>query len=77
MGRSHGLRIPKSLLDQTGLEGEVEISAEEGALIVGPAAKPRAGWEASFAEMAERGDDQLLDGDLPTLSSWDEVEWQW
>ena len=64
-GRSHNLRIPKPLLVQTGLQGEVEISAEQGQLIVGPAAKPRAGWNAAFAEMARRGDDRLLDGDIP------------
>jgi antitoxin MazE len=77
IGKSRGLRIPKPLLDETGLEGEVEISANEGSLIVGPVAKPRAGWNAAFAEMAQRGDDELLDGDLPTLSSWDEAEWEW
>ena len=42
-----------------------------------PVAKPRAGWEAAFKEMAERGDDKLLDGDLPSLTSWDEEEWNW
>jgi antitoxin MazE len=68
IGRSHGLRIPKPLLDQTGLEGEVEISANQGSLIVGPLAKPRAGWDAAFAEMGQRGDDELLDADVPAGS---------
>jgi antitoxin MazE len=77
MGKWRSLRIPKPLLDKTGLEGEVEISADQGLLIVGPTGKPRSGWGAAFAEMAQRGDDELLDGDIPTLSSWDEVEWEW
>ncbi len=77
MRRSHGVRIPKSLLDQTGLQGEVEICADGSALIVGRAGKPRAGWDDAFAEMANRGDDTLLDGNLTAVSSWDEVEWEW
>jgi hypothetical protein len=39
--------------------------------------KPRAGWDESLAEMAQRGDDELLDGDIPSLSTWDQVEWEW
>ena len=37
MGNSQGIRIPKALLDQTGLSGEVEISAEGNALVIRPA----------------------------------------
>ena len=77
IGNSQGIRIPKSLLEQTGLSGEVEIVAEDGALVIRPARKPRAGWAAAFQEMARRGDDALLDDVLPSLSSWDEDEWAW
>jgi len=27
--------------------------------------------------MAETGDDQLLDGEVLSLTEWDEVEWEW
>jgi antitoxin MazE len=77
IGNSRGIRIPKPLLEQTGLNGDVEVSAEGDALIIRPAAKPRAGWDAAFKEMAERGDDALLDGDVPSLTRWDEEEWEW
>jgi len=40
-----------------------------------PARPPREGWEESFRLMAERGDDRLLDPDVPTC--WDEEEWEW
>jgi len=75
IGRSQGIRIPKALLEQSGLSGAVEISALGGALIIRPAATPRAGWDAAFKKMAERGDDALLDGNAPSLSRWDEGEW--
>ncbi len=77
IGNSRGIRIPKPLLEQTGLSGEVEISAEEGALVIRPAKRPRAGWAAAFQEMARLGDDALLDDALPGLSAWDEGEWEW
>ncbi len=38
---------------------------------------PRAGWEDGFREMAARGDDELLDAPLPSLTRWDEEEWEW
>jgi antitoxin MazE len=76
IGNSKGVRIPKPLLDQTGLSGEVDIRAEEDTLVIGPARKPREGWEAAFREMAKRGDDRLLD-DSPGSAKWDEEEWEW
>lgn len=77
IGNSHGVRIPKPLLDQTGLSGEVDIRAEDDALVIRPVRRPRAGWAEAFRRMAERGDDALLDDAAPSLSSWDESEWQW
>jgi antitoxin MazE len=77
IGNSKGILIPKLLLDQTGLSGEVEISARNGALLIRPARRPRAGWAASFRKMAQQGDDALPGDEPPSLSSWDENEWQW
>jgi antitoxin MazE len=77
IGNSQGIRIPKPLLEQTGLRDEVEVSVQDDALIIRPARKPRAGWADAFREMARRGDDALLDDAPPSLSSWDEDEWEW
>ena len=77
IGNSQGIRIPKPLLEQTGLRDEVELSVQDNALIIRPARKPRAGWTAAFQEMARRGDDAMLDDAPPSLSSWDEDEWEW
>jgi antitoxin MazE len=75
IGNSRGIRIPKPLLAQTGLRGEVEIEVRGKQLIIQPANHPRAGWAEAFARMAQRKDDALLDGELPT--AWDKSEWQW
>ncbi len=77
IGNSRGIRIPKVLLEQTGLPEEVEISAEGDCLVIRPANKPRTGWAAAFEAMAARGDDGLLDDHGPTLSNWDQTEWEW
>ena len=77
IGNSQGIHIPKQLLKQTGLSGEVEITAEDGCLMIRPARWPRAGWAEALREMARRGDDALLDDAPPSLSGWDAGEWEW
>jgi antitoxin MazE len=76
IGNSKGIRIPKSLLKQTGLAGEVEIRAEDDTLIISPVHRARLGWAAAFRHMAQRGDDALLDAPAPPLTDEDEWEWQ-
>lgn len=76
IGNSQGIRIPKPLLAQAGLSGEVEIKLRNSTLVIQSASKPRAGWAAAFRAMAERGDDKLLDVAAPA-SSWDQEAWEW
>ena len=79
VGNSQGVRIPKPLLELTGLAGvdEVEVQAEGDHLVIRMARRARAGWADRFKEMAAHGDDRLLDAEPPTLTGWDEVEWEW
>jgi antitoxin MazE len=76
IGNARAVRIPKHLLDQTGLIGEVEISAENDALVIRSATKPRSGWSEAFQEMAQHRGDALL-VDATNSSTWDEDEWEW
>ena len=77
IGNSQGVRIPKPLLQQTGLESEVEIRVLNGSLVIRPVRKARAGWAEAFQEMARRGDDAPLDDAPAGLSTWDKEEWEW
>jgi antitoxin MazE len=77
IGNSRGIRIPKVLLEQTGLPEEVELSADGDSIVIRPAKRPRAGWDAAFREMALRGDDAMLDESRPGRSNWDQTEWEW
>jgi antitoxin MazE len=75
IGNSQGVRIPRPLLEQAGLEGEVRLRIVESGIIIEGAARPRAGW-ATAAELARsRGESELLDDDVPTV--FDDTEWQW
>ena len=77
IGNSHGIRIPKPILEATGLSDEVELEVGDDRLVVRAIRRPREGWDAGFASMAEAGDDELLDGEVIEASSWDEDEWEW
>ncbi|WP_413173549.1 AbrB/MazE/SpoVT family DNA-binding domain-containing protein [Anabaena azotica] len=75
IGNSQGLRIPKTLLEQSGINSEVEIEVQGNHLIIRPVEQARMGWEKAFIEMAEKQNDVLLD-DINT-TEWDDNEWQW
>ena len=77
IGNSQGIRIPKILLEQTSLGEEIELEVREGEIIVRAAQRVRNGWEAAFKAMSERGDDELLDGEVSLSDTWDEEEWEW
>jgi len=77
IGNSRGIRIPKPLIEETGLSEEVEIQVEGNRLIIASVDRPRADWAASFRKMAQTGDDALMDGDAEVRTLWDEGEWEW
>jgi len=75
IGNSRGIRIPRTLLEQADLTDEVEMTVDGNKLIIQSARQHRQGWEARFSEMAQNGDDRLLDESVPT--HWDDEEWTW
>ncbi len=77
IGNSQGIRIPKPLLDQSGLDEEVELELHQNRIVIRPGYRARYDWESQFEAMAEQGDDKPLNGDTLTLSTWDEDEWEW
>ncbi|MBW4487056.1 MAG: AbrB/MazE/SpoVT family DNA-binding domain-containing protein [Trichocoleus desertorum ATA4-8-CV12] len=77
IGNSQGIRIPKLLLEQLHLSDEVELVVQQNQLVIRPARSVRQGWDEAFQKMAEHGDDQLLDPEATSLTSWDSNEWEW
>ena len=77
IGNSQGIRIPKPLLDQTGIKDDVELEVEKTQIIIRAISNPRPGWDNAFRTMAKSGHDTLIDGNDHIPNSWDEEEWQW
>lgn len=77
IGNSQGIRIPKVVLEQTRLRGEVELEVRDRQIVIRPAEKPRQNWARRFRAMAAVGDDKLLDAEAVGQTSWDKDDWQW
>lgn len=48
IGNSQGIRIPKPILEQTGIVEDVELEVEENQIIIRPISNPRAGWDMAL-----------------------------
>jgi antitoxin MazE len=75
IGNSRGVRIPKPLLEQAGLEDEVQLRLVESGIVIEGATTHRHEWGVAAAKIRERGEDGLLDEPPPT--AFDESEWTW
>ncbi len=71
IGNSQGLRIPKPILEQTGIMDDVEIEVEKNRIIIRPVKNVREGWDAAFKNMGEKGDDELIfDDGISNVWQW-------
>ena len=77
IGNSQGIRIPKVVLEQTCLHGEVDLEVKDKKIIISPVKKSRQDWDRQFKLIAERGDDTLIDSEVVSLTSFDAEEWEW
>ena len=77
IGNSQGLRIPKPILEQTGIMDDVEIEVQKNQIIIRPVRNVRDGWDEAFKMMGQRGDDEPIIADGNFSHSWDGEEWQW
>jgi len=75
IGNSRGVRIPKPLLEQAGLEGKVRLRVVDTGLLIEPREAAREGWGDAAKLMEERGEAGLLDD--PTSTQFDETDWTW
>ena len=77
IGNSQGIRIPKPILEQTGIMDDVELEVDNNQIIIRPVTHPRKGWGSAFKTMAKNEDDQLIDNMEAISNEWDEEEWEW
>lgn len=72
IGNSKGIRLSKTLLDKYQIKDSVELILENGFIILKPKSHPRRGWDESFAQMHESGDDKPLLDDVFEDENFDE-----
>jgi len=78
IGNSQGVRIPKPLIEESGLTEEIEMILKDNEIILRSAETTRKNWDEAFEKMAKRDDDALLDQErIEKASEWDEDEWTW
>jgi antitoxin MazE len=75
VGNSRGVRIPKPLIQETGLTDDVTIRVEGGSIVISPVRAVRSGWQEAFNKMHANNDDVLIDKNI--RSNWDDEEWEW
>jgi antitoxin MazE len=75
IGNSQGVIIPKPLLAQIGLSGEVEMSVERDAIVLRkPRPAVRAGWADDSKALAAAGDDGLV---WPEFANAEDADLTW
>lgn len=73
IGNSKGIRLSKELLDRYNIKDKIDLILENGQILLKPVSSPREGWEDSFKDMHDNGDDKLLIDDVfedETLEEW-------
>lgn len=74
IGNSQGIRLPKAILEESGLSGEVELAVLPEGVLIKNIRKPRGDWNAIFRALADTDDDLNLD---PESNEFEKKEWQW
>ncbi len=73
IGNSQGIRLPKAVIEEADLSGELDLEISDGAVIIRSAEKLRDGWAEAAEECHSEGGDQLDDWDA-TIADF---EGQW
>ncbi len=76
IGNSQGVLIPKPMLAETGLDADVDISVENGTIVLRPTRdhQPRAGWAVAAREIAAQGADVPV---WPEFTNSGDAELKW
>lgn len=75
IGNSRGVRLPKPLIKEAGLDLEVDIRVRKGEIVISPVGKARSGWEKAAKRLHDERGDLLLDRE--TQTEFDTSEWKW
>jgi len=74
IGNSQGIRIPKVLLEESRISGDVDLELHPDGILIRKAQRPRDGWDEAFKTIAENDEDEL---ETPAATDFEKKEWQW
>jgi antitoxin MazE len=75
IGNSRGVRLPKPILEASGITDEVDLKVEDGRVVLmRPEGHPREGWAESIAAV-DADDEDWSEWEFP--NEFDENEWTW
>lgn len=78
IGNSQGIILPRPLLQQAGIENEIDLEVIDGAIVLRPMkADPRADWVQLFQKAIEDGHKPEKDLFEAMSNDFDQTEWQW
>lgn len=60
IGNSRGVRLPRAVIEEAGLEDAVELGVHRGVVTLKAVEATRAGWAAAARTCHEQGDDGAL-----------------
>jgi antitoxin MazE len=75
IGNSQGIRIPKALLEESGIKGEVELELSSDGILIRNLHKPRSNWDEIFRRVGETDDEDSLETVVPT--EFETKQWRW
>lgn len=77
IGKSQGIRLPKSIIDQFNFNDAIEAEIKREGLLLRKKIKSRAGWKKRILKEIKKGGcpEMLIPDSIQ--SEFDESEWQW
>src|SRR5260221_8288683 len=73
IGNSQGVRLPKLMIEEAGLNKDVELRVEDGQIVIAASRIARAGWADAAQRAHAAADDQLQSSGA---TRFDATEWE-
>ncbi len=78
IGNSHGVRIPKAIIEQAQLRNKkLEFKVVDDGLLIQPVKKARQGWKEQFDKASKLKESDYLNQEWLDAPLADAEEWEW
>jgi antitoxin MazE len=77
IGNSKGIRIPKNLIQQYQLEGQIDLVPSNKGLMIVSSSRPRAKWEVLFKDSINIDKEADAQDVRKIINKFDKEEWSW